>query len=232
MLLPDATAIKRELSAVHMLYAAMVQWLNPESGMGGKLLFAGELDQAGCRFVRAANIAGAASLTATADASVARQAMRDGVVDFVVTSLDEALRILKNEIRKRQPVAVGVAVSPQDIVAEMVERGVLPDLLPPAAAQSSAAGSALAVLQAQGARRIEVLPEPSDRQFVILPIPEAWSQRSAEFDAVLLEFVPEDDHVNRRWLRLSPRYLGHPARRLRSFECDAETASKLADRVK
>ena len=58
--------------------------------------------------MRAANIAGAASLSATADVATQKQAIRDGVVDFLVTSLDEAARILKNEIRKRQPVAVCV----------------------------------------------------------------------------------------------------------------------------
>lgn len=51
--------------------------------------------------VRAANIAGAASLSATTDAIAQRNSIRDRVVDFLVTSLDEARRILKNEIRKR-----------------------------------------------------------------------------------------------------------------------------------
>ncbi len=49
-----------------------------------------------------------------------------------MTSLDEALRILKNEIRKRETVAVCVAAAPETVEREMLERGVLPDLLPPA----------------------------------------------------------------------------------------------------
>jgi hypothetical protein len=52
--------------------------------------------------------------------------------DFLVTSLDEALRILKNEIRKREAVAVCVAAAPRPWRCEMLERGVLPDLLRPA----------------------------------------------------------------------------------------------------
>ena len=57
----------------------------------------------------AGNIAGAASLAVTADAAAQKQSIRDGVADFLVNSLDEALRILKNEVRKREPVAVCVA---------------------------------------------------------------------------------------------------------------------------
>src|SRR3954447_15148632 len=75
-----------------------------EPCLGGKLLYAGNLDENGRALVIAANIAEAASLCASADPVAQKNAMRDGVVDFVVTNLDEALRILKNEIRKRQGV--------------------------------------------------------------------------------------------------------------------------------
>jgi enoyl-CoA hydratase/carnithine racemase len=233
MSLPNTTGIELELVSVYRLYAALARQMDPESGLGGTLLFAGELDQAGCRLVRAANIAGAASLAASADANVARQAMRDGVVDFVVTSLDEALRILKNEIRKRQPVAVGVAVSPQSIVQEMLERGVLPDLLPPAllSSQTDLAEPDFAVFLAQGARRVAAQTLPSGKTFLALPIPAAWTRRTAEFDALVLEFLAPDDDANRRWLSLSPRYLGTQARRIRSLECGVETATRLVDQL-
>ena len=79
-----------------------------EPTLGGKLLYIGELDPAGRALAVAGNIAGVASLCASADPAIQKQAVRDGVVDFLVTSLDEALRILKNEIRKREPVAVCV----------------------------------------------------------------------------------------------------------------------------
>ena len=91
----------------------------------GKLFYAGELHQEGCQLVRAANIAGAASLSATANPEALRHANRDGVVDFLVTSLDEALRILKNEIRKRQAVSVAVSAAPDAIVGEIRDRSVL-----------------------------------------------------------------------------------------------------------
>lgn len=199
----------------------------PEAGLGGKLLYAGEPDESGCRLLRAANIAAAASLAAAEDAAVLRRAMREGVIDFVVNSLDEALRILKNEIRKRQTVAVGVSVAQPAIVQEMLERGVQPDLL----AAHLPAAPELARLMAQGMQPIEAQPMPSGVRLQIFPVPPAWAQPMAAFDALLLEFVGPQDHANRRWVRLAPRYLGVAARRLRSLACDDKTAARLAERV-
>jgi hypothetical protein len=227
MLLPEPSTIEQELAAVYRVYSALVRRLDPEFDLGGRLLFADELDPAGCRLIRAANIAGAASLAASADAAVQRQAIREGVVDFLVTSLDEALRILKNEIRKRQAAAVCVAEAPRTLARQMAERGVQPDLLAPSAALAAEG----AVFQALGARRVEAEPQPEGRKFLVLEIPAAWAQRIAEFDALLAESVAAADSATRRWLRLSPRYLGPAARRLRSLECDEETAVRLMRRI-
>jgi urocanate hydratase len=223
MLPHKQSTIEQELAAVYRLYSALARELDPEFGLGGRLLFVGELDPAGCRLVRAANIAGAASLAASADAAVQRQAIREGVVDFLVTSLDEALRILKNEIRKRQAVAVCVAETPEKVTQEMVKRGVQPDLLAPSTTEAAEG----VVFLTQGAQRVEAEPLPEGRKFQVLEIPAAWAQRIAEFDALLAESVAAADSANRRWLRLSPRYLGPVARRLRSLECDEETAARL-----
>jgi urocanate hydratase len=226
---PDTDSIEHELECVFLLYAALAKEMDAEAGLGGKLLYAGQLDAEGCRMVCAANIAGAATLAATADAAQARQAMRDGVVDFVVTTLDEALRILKNQIRKRETVAVCVTLSPQAIVAQMQERGVLPDLLAPLRKGESESDSFAFI--SKGAQWVAVSAMPPGKSLTVLKIPTTWSQRTAEFDAILLEFIAHDDHLNRRWLRLAPRYLGTQARRLRSLACDEETASRIMDRI-
>jgi len=225
MLLPEKSTIEQELAAVYRLYSALAREQDPEFGLGGKLLFAGELAPDACRLIRAANIAGAASLAASADAAVQRQAIREGVVDFLVTSLDEALRILKNEIRKRQPVAVCVAEAPEKVMCQMAERGVQPGLL--AACVTEAAEGA--VFLARGARRVEAAPQLEGRKFLVLEIPAAWAQRIAAFDALIAESAAAAGHANRRWLRLSPRYLGAAARRFRSLECDEVTAARLID---
>jgi CheY-like chemotaxis protein len=218
---PVPASIELEIASVYRLYAALAREMDSESGLGGKLLYGYDLDGERCRLLRAANIAGAASLAASADPAVARQAMRDGAVDFVVTSLDEALRILKNEIRKRQAVAVAVTAPPEAMEREMLDRGVQPDLLaaPPA-------GPELAAFLAKGARCVVAQPLPPPRKFLVWPVPDAWATRTAEFDALLLQRLAADNHANRRWLRLSPRYLGYQARRLRSLECSVEAVSE------
>src|SRR5664279_3235111 len=88
--------------------------------LGGQLFYVGELDEPGRAFAVAANIAGAATLSASAQTTALRHAQREGAIDFLVNSLDEALRILKNEIRKREAVAVSVSLAPADIEADMI----------------------------------------------------------------------------------------------------------------
>ena len=227
MLLHEQFTTEQEMVAVYRLYSALARELEPESGLGGRLLFTGELDPAGCRLIRAANIAGAATLAASADSVVQRQAIREGAVDFLVTSFDEALRILKNEIRKRQAVAVCVAEASEKVLRQMAERGVQPDLLVPSVALSAEG----AVFLARGARSVEAEPEPEERKFLVLEIPAVWAQRIAGFDALLTEFVATADYAGRRWLRLSPRYLGAAARRFRSLECDEDAAVRLMKRI-
>jgi hypothetical protein len=112
-------------------YATLIAspYADPESGLGGSLFYAGEMDEEGRALVVAANIAGAATLVASADLATQKQAIREAIADFLVTSLDEALRILKNQLRKRETVSVCVAMAPAAMEREMDERGVEPDLL-------------------------------------------------------------------------------------------------------
>ena len=218
---PVNAAIEQEMEAIYRLYAALAPTMDPESGLGGKLLYAGEPEPSVCHLLRAANIAGAASLAASAHAPALHQAMRAGVIDFAVTTLGEALRILKNEIRKKQPVAVGVSLAPQAVEREMLDRGVQPDLLAPALPSSPQ----LAAFAALGARRIQPQPLPPGHSFNILPIPPDLSRPAAAFDALLLDCLAPVDHLNRRWVRLAPRYLAPEARRYRSVACAVDAAS-------
>lgn len=216
---------------VERLYACLIQAVDSSTasdcGLGGKLLYAGELDAQARALMVAANIAGAASLAASADAAVGKQAIRDGVGDFLVTSLDEALRILKNEIRKRETVSVCVALAPDTMQCEMLERGVLPDLV-----RHVAAGLPVRVpFVSQGARPIE--PAALEGGQVLL----AWRVASSPFiwlpklDAIALECLNEDSNpaagAARRWLRLAPRYLGRLAQGVRVLRCREQTAQRF-----
>jgi urocanate hydratase len=207
-------ALLNDLEAVYAYYASLSRNLDPESGLGGKLLYAGDLDQDGARLVRAANVAGAASLTAAGEAQAQRSAIRDGVVDFLVTSLDEALRILKNEIRKRNGVSVAVTVSHAQLMAEMTARGVLPDLLRDSEADAE--------FISKGAQCVRASVMPAGHLLA------AFQSPPIEFEQRALTLIPQGDHAARRWLRLSHRYLGPQARRIRSVPCDASLAAELA----
>lgn len=220
-------AAEQEMGAIYGLYAGLALGMDPESGLGGKLLYAGEPTEDAQRLLRAANIAGAASLAASADAAALRRAMHAGAIDFVVTDLDESLRILKNEIRKRQPVAVGVSLAPRAIEREMLERGVQPDLLAP----WLPAAPELVGFAAHGALCVVPQPLPPGRNFTVLPIPPGWNQPTAAFDALLLDCLVPGDYVNRRWVRLAPRYLPAECRRVRSVVCDVDAALELIVRI-
>ena len=209
-------------------YAGLVQtpFADREKGLGGKFFYAGKLDGEGRALVVAANIAGAASLVATADRATQKQAIRDGVADFVVNSLDEALRILKNQLRKRETVAVCVGLAPQAVEREIEERGVLTDLL---RRDVRIAPYHDALMLQEGA------PEEIDIQKV--PALVAWRVDSAlpnalaQLDAIALESLEADAWAARRWLRLSPRYLGLMAHGLRLLDCNWEFAASFAERV-
>ena len=223
-------------SQVNRLYTALISIATSaptqaeppqaEPSLGGRLLYAGELDPQGRALVVAANIAGAASLAATADASAQKQAVHDGVVDFLVTSLDEALRILKNEVRKHETVAVCVAAAPEAVEREMLERGVLPDLLPPACC-----GPNEDAFLKQGARRVETDVASEDRILVAWQVSAAPARWLPQIDAIALECLNANDFASRRWMRLAPRYLGRLAQGLHVARFTAEAERAFISRV-
>ena len=47
----------------------------------------------------------------------------------MVNNLDEALRILKNAVRKREPASVGLIGNCADLIPELARRGIVPDLV-------------------------------------------------------------------------------------------------------
>lgn len=219
--------------AVERFYAALMVFAKSEAGadrepaLGGQLLYAGELDDQSRILVVAANVSGAATLTATADQATQRQAMRDGVVDFLVTNLDEALRILKNEVRKRETVAVCVGQAPEAVESEMRERGVVPDLI----AGRLPGASRIPAGFVPNAKQIEPQAVGESQSLLTWSIASAPAQWMPKLDAFALECENADDGEARRWLRLAPRYLGRLARGIRVLRCEPDTAQKFVARV-
>jgi urocanate hydratase len=217
------------VTQVALSYASLLETplAHPETGLGGKLFYAGELDDAGRAFLVAANIAGAAALAATADPAAQKLAIREGVADFLVTTLDEALRILKNQLRKRETVAVCVALPPSEVESEMNVRGVAPDLL----------RRNLRVPLLHQALLIQE-SEETVRDLSEIPALVTWRLDSAlpkemdQLDESALDCLDADAWAARRWLRLSPRYLGRLAQGLRLLDTNREFAARFIDRVR
>ncbi|MGE5737060.1 MAG: urocanate hydratase [Acidobacteriota bacterium] len=95
----------------------------------GKLIVSGGMGGMGGAQPLAATMAGAAFLGIDVDPERIKKRLKTGYCDFMVNSLDEALRILKNAVRKKENISVGLVGNCADIIPELAERGVVPDIL-------------------------------------------------------------------------------------------------------
>src|ERR1700716_1083263 len=80
-----------------------------------ELVFAAFPGAASSGIAAAASLVGAVSLVVDPDAAMMKMHFRDGAFDFVVNTLDEALRAIKNEIRKGSPLSIGLVAEPKDV---------------------------------------------------------------------------------------------------------------------
>jgi urocanate hydratase len=97
--------------------------------LGGKLIVSGGMGGMGGAQPLAATMTGAAFLGIDVDPERIKKRLKTGYCDFLVTTLDEALRILKNAVRKKENISVGLVGNCADIIPELAERGVVPDIL-------------------------------------------------------------------------------------------------------
>jgi urocanate hydratase len=97
--------------------------------LSGKLIVSGGMGGMGGAQPLAATMTGAAFLGIDVDPERIKKRLKTGYCDFMATTLDEALRILKDAIRKKENVSVGLVGNCADIIPEMAERGVVPDIL-------------------------------------------------------------------------------------------------------
>jgi urocanate hydratase len=97
--------------------------------LAGKLVVTGGMGGMGGAQPLAATMNGAAFLGIDVDPERIKRRVKAGYCDVMVTSLDEALRILKNAVRKREAASVGLVGNCADVIPELARRGVVPDLL-------------------------------------------------------------------------------------------------------
>ncbi|HEY4676153.1 MAG TPA: urocanate hydratase [Candidatus Angelobacter sp.] len=97
--------------------------------LAGKLIVSGGMGGMGGAQPLAATMTGACFLGIDVDAERIKKRLKTGYCDFMVNNLDEALRILKNAVRKKEAISVGLVANCADVIPELAERGVLPDIL-------------------------------------------------------------------------------------------------------
>ena len=165
----------------------------------GRLVLLAASDEA-APFALGALAAGGAVLWTCPDQPTLRASGRAGIVDFEVTTLSEALRILKNEIRKGLPVSVGVLDAERTIWDEAVRRGVQPQALLAGARDAVAAE----MLSGRGADWLQTRAVAQIEEHRA----ETWRERRSEDEFLLAEIerlAGPEQAVARRWMRAAPR---------------------------
>jgi urocanate hydratase len=174
---------------------------------GGKLVLCVGPNCAESGVPTAVSIAGGTILAIDSDAAAMKSAMRAGYLDFVVNTLDEALRTLKNEIRQKRPLSVGLISNVETTLTEMLERGLQPDLQFAPSGSPDLIYPQLDKLRARGMAYRSTLGTKQAELYYecYFPAPNAMALR--ELDAALLSALPADDRTHRCWLERVPKYL-------------------------
>ncbi|HEY1808111.1 MAG TPA: hypothetical protein VGG42_06080 [Acidobacteriaceae bacterium] len=190
--------------------------------LAGKLFLRFGIEGKGLTAMVGASIAGACSLCVEPDPERLREALRAGLCDFVVGPLDEALRILKNELRRGLPVSVGMTAEPNPTLAEMMQRGVQPDFVSLAPGQPSG-------LIDSGALAVGETDTPAAGTAVVewtLPLNEVRAMpQITRIVTQILDAARSDTPLRQRWLEQAPRHLGRP---FAAHQCVRMTATESA----
>src|SRR5437763_13810284 len=92
----------------------------------GKLVVTGGMGGMGGAQPLAATMNGAAFLGIDVDPERIKRRVKTGYCDVMVTSLDEALRILKNAVRKGEAASVGLEGNRADLIPDLAKRALVP----------------------------------------------------------------------------------------------------------
>lgn len=234
-------AVARVRANYGLLCGAAASQFGAASLAGRLLLIDGLIDEGDALLV-ASSIAGAASLVLETQTEAVRYCIRNGIVDFAVTTLAEALRILKNEVRKQQPIAVLLEREAAGVLAEMVERGAQPDLIRWAAGDP-ALKSYIDTLRARGAqplpRPLETAPDSasSDPDCPDFPTHVCWRATEGgsavlrQLDLLAGQTLPAEDLERQNWIVRAPRYLSRALRLERGVAMSERERSKFVAAV-
>jgi urocanate hydratase len=211
-------AASEDEAGVSEVYRAYTAFMSLAGDLGyadlsHRLVLCEPLSLAGEAPIVAASIAFAGTLCIEPDPAIVRYGIRSGAIDFTVNNLDEALRALKNELRKGLSIAICLEGDPAGVLAEMQERGVQPDVLCSAALNASLSAATEKFVE-RGAAVLNLAHLPSLNGLVEMnwwatTQPGKWLPL---LDDLVATYIPLDDAVRRSWVRRAPRYLGRTLR--------------------
>jgi hypothetical protein len=184
----------------------------PTTGWSGKLILTTGPASSATGLPAAACIAGATLLTIDPDPTAVRATFRDAGLDFLVNTLDEALRVLKNEIRQHRPLAVALTTDVPTALAEAAARGLLPDLT-------------INAPEAPGRHHLTLTNTPTNELTTWLAT-HNWQQHTLPPTTPPPAFPPHDPRHT--WLRNLPRYQRSTTREPRLLWLTPEEAAALA----
>jgi urocanate hydratase len=186
------------------LYGEMVV---AQANWAGRLVFTCGSGATATGLPAAVSIAGGTTLALDPNAASVKAVFRQGGIDFVVNSLDEALRVLKNEIRKKRPLSVALLTETQPVIDEMLERGVMPDLLVEQEGEAEAESFVgVPKLRFGNSESSQLVTWLTERSFFETTLSAASSSEMREIDARLLSILPEEDRVRRAWVQRIGHY--------------------------
>jgi urocanate hydratase len=200
-------------AAVHQNYLQLQsiqanQFPKPSAdSLAGRLVACIGFGQKGAELALATTIAGGTFLGIDPSSEHLKAAVRNGSCDFMVNTLDESLRVLKNELRKQKALSVGLLGDASEILPAMVDRGVQPDLIadtsPPENEADSIRRGALLQLIERGARSLNTQAEKFSCPANLIEV--VWTAANIadlkRMDALAQEQLPPDDTIRQRWLR-------------------------------
>ncbi len=172
--------------------------------LAGTLVVCVGMETAGAEWAIASTLSGAAFLGIHPQLQPLKFSQQQNACDFLVNSLDEAVRILKNEIRKRQPISVGLLGSAEEVLSQLVERGIQPEFLVNSTLDAAATHQAKLHLTKRGAILLQERYESTQHAII------RWIIENPKdvplIDVRALSVLPAEDAVRRRWVQRAGAY--------------------------
>jgi urocanate hydratase len=193
--------------------------------LAGHLVLSPAFDLESSELAIATTIAGGVFLGIEPDQQHLKAAVRNGSCDFMVNTVDEALRVLKNELRKRTPLSTGLLGDPEEILPAMVDRGVQPDLI-----ASITSHAPTIPFVTRGAHLLLPLDSASNHDQVIWTAANPQDMR--RMDQLALASIPAKDVIRHRWLQQAPTSFHRQIPLERVFDLNPQERAILLDSVR